>query len=299
MKNLSFKYEKILVPLDGSDLAERALMPAIEIAAAMSAEIVCLSEVTGLSLDLDPQFNRRVIKARERAANLYLQSLQDRFSKYDVIMNTSITVGPAAKMIVKYAKEKAIDLIVTTSHGVTGLKRWVYGSVAIKILRQAPCDTLMVRPLTGDEPFSKSRLLVPLDGSKRAERALKPAVALASAWDMDILLLRVSPLAYTEFEPIDGGQMFSDIESQVREEARAYLHDLRASLARQHRSIKTESIIGTPAAAIVDYANEQKVDMIVMSSHGHTGLGLWLMGSVSEKILRRANCATLIVRPVA
>jgi nucleotide-binding universal stress UspA family protein len=287
MRESNFKYERILVPLDGSDLAEQALAPAVEIAMAMSAEIMCLQVVTGLSIDLDPYLNKRVIKAREQAANLHLNSLQDRFSKYDVTINALTTVGPAAKTIVKYAKERAIDLIIMSSHGQTGLKRWAYGNVAIKILRRAPCDTLMVRPLVETESFSKSRVLVPLDGSRQAERALKPAVTLASAWDMEILLLRVSPPVHMGFEPMGSRSMFDDIEKQAREEAKAYLHDFRASLARLHKSVTVKTITGTPAATILDYSKKQNVDMIIMSSHGRTGVGLWLMGSVSEKCCER------------
>jgi nucleotide-binding universal stress UspA family protein len=297
MKDSPFKYERILVPLDGSALAEQALVPALVIAEAMAAEIQCLQVITGLTLNVDPKLNQKIIEARENAANLYLDSLRNRFSKTKAIIETAMVVGPAARTIVNFAKDRQIDLIVLSSHGYTGLKQWVYGNVAIKILRRSPCDTLLVRPFTSVEPFSKKRILVPLDGSQLAERALKPAAALATALDMDILLLRVLPPIYSELEPMSAQYMFNNIEAKERDEARAYLQDIKTKLAPLHRPITIEIMAGTPAATILEVATKQQVDMIIMCSHGRTGPGLWLMGSVAEKVLRRASCATLVVRP--
>ena len=299
MKNneeASFKYERILVPLDGSDLAEQALVSAVDIAESMAAEIHCLQVVTGLALNLDPQINKQLIEARENAANMYLKSLRQRFSKTKALISVSAIVGPAAKTIINYAKDHRTDLIVLSSHGHTGLKQWVYGSVAIKILRQAPCDTFMVRPLIDTKLYSKNRILVPLDGSQLAERALQPALALAAAQDMEVLLLRVSPPIYAELEPMSMRYLFDDIEEKARKEAAAYLQDLSVTLAPLPKPVTVMTITGTPAATILDYANKQQVDLIIMSSHGRTGPDLWLMGSVSEKVLRKAMCSTLIVR---
>jgi len=292
----SFKYKRILVPFDGSVLAEKALLPAVNIAESMASEVICLRVITDLTINLDPRLNQQLIEARENAASIYLNSLRHRFSKTKTHINVSTVIGSPAKTIINYAKEHGIDLIVITSHGHTGLKQWVYGSVAIKILRQAPCDTLLIRPLIGANLFSNNRILVPLDGSQLAERALQPALALAAARNMAILLLRVSPPIYAELEPMSMRSMFDDIEAKGRKEAKAYLQNLSATLAPFDIPVTVETMTGTPAAAILDYANKQQVDMIIMSSHGRTGPGLWLMGSVSEKVLRKATCSTLIVR---
>ena len=296
MTGLSFKYKRILVPLDGSKLAERALVPAMVIAESMAAEVHCLQIVTGSALTIDPSLNQRVVRARTQAANIYLQSLPSRFSETKVRIEVATDVGPAAKSITDYAKRNDVDLIVMSSHGRSGHKRWVYGNVAIKILRRAPCDTLMVRPLTDVKLFSKNRVLVPLDGSRRAERALRPALALATAWDMDVLLLYVILPVNVELEPSSIRYMFDDIEAEARADAKIYLQGLKATLIPVHRSVSVATVTGTPAAAIIDYAVEQQADLIAMSSHGRTGAELWIMGSVSEKVLRGANCATLIVR---
>jgi nucleotide-binding universal stress UspA family protein len=295
---LMFRYQRILVPLDGSELAEKALKPAVVIAESMDGDLLCLQVVTGLTLDLDPRLNQRVIEARKYAANLYFNSLKSRYSKTKRPIETEIAVGYAPKVITDSAREHGIDLIVLSSHGRTGLARWVYGNVTAKILRHAPCDTLIVRTLApATELFSTKRLLVPLDGSKLAERALRPAIALASTLDMEILLLRVSPLIPVGLEPMSSRSMFDELEARARDEALTYLQSIHSSLEQHGVPISVETITGPEAATIVDYAKKYQVDLIVMSSHGHTGIGLWLMGSVSEKVLRKASCATLVVRP--
>ena len=293
---LSFKYHRILVPLDGSELAEMAMTPAVEIASFMAAEVHCLQVVTGLTLNLDPTLNQRIIDAREQMANLYLRSLRRRFTQSEVDIVTSTTAGSAAKSIIDYAKKEDIDLIVMSSHGQSALARWVYGNVAIKILRRAPCDTLMIRPLGTTESLPKKRVMIPLDGSPLSERAIRPAVALASAWKLDIMLLRVSPPIFTDQDPISSHDFFDEIEEELNEEAMAYLLDIRAVQAGDSLSIHAETASGPEAATIIDTANKNEVDLIVMSSHGRGGAGFWLMGSVSEKVLRKATCSTLIVR---
>ena len=292
----SFKYHRILVPLDGSELAKMAMTPAVEIASFMEAEVHCLQVVTGLTLNLDPYLNQRIINAREQMANLYLRSLRRRFDKSEVEIITSTTSGAAAKSIIDYAKKEDINLIVMSSHGQSALSRWVYGNVAIKILRRAPCDTLMIRPLGTTESLPKKRVMVPLDGSPLSELALKPAVALASVWELDIMLLRVSPPLFSDQDPISSHDFFDEIEEKLNEEAMAYLLDIQAVQARDSLSISVETASGPEAATLVDMANKNEVDLIVMSSHGRSGVGLWLMGSVSDKVLRKASCATLIVR---
>jgi nucleotide-binding universal stress UspA family protein len=292
----TFKYRRILVPLDGSELAEMAMTPAVEMARHMGSEIHCLQVVTGLTLNLDPTLNQRIINAREQMATLYLRSLSGRFSNHNFDIKTATTSGKAAVSIIDYATEHDIDLIVMSSHGQSALRRWVYGNVAIKILRRAPCDTLMVRPLANKVSSPQKRVMVPLDGSPLSERAMGPALALASAWNLEILLLRVLPPIDTDQDPMTSHDLFNDMEEKINEEAMAYLLDIKADQTIDSLSINAEIATGPPAATIVDTATTNEVDLIVMSSHGSGGVGLWLMGSVSEKVLRKAPCSTLIVR---
>lgn len=293
---INFRYHRILVPLDGSELAEKAMTPAVEIVTFMGAELHCLQVVTGLALNLDPTLNQRIIKAREQMAIMYLESLRTRHSKANLDMKTATTSGAAAVSIIDYANKHDIDLIIFSSHGQSALQRWVYGNVAIKILRRAPCDTLMVRPLGNSEMVPKKRVMVPLDGSALSEQALRPALALASAWNLDIMLLRVSTPIYTDQYLASSHDFFNEIKEKLNEEIMDYLQEIQVLQRRDSLSITTETAAGPAAATIVDLAKKNDVDLIAMSSHGRSGIGLWLMGSVTEKVLRKALCSTLVVR---
>ena len=293
-----YHYRKILVPLDGSELAEQAFGPALAITEAMSGYLSCLQVVLGLTQSTDPLLNYRVIEARKEAANLYFGMLKSRHPKARRPIETITAVGSAANVIIATAKEHNIDLIVLSSHGRTGLARWVYGNVTAKIVRRAPCDTLVIRTLgPATELFSTNRILVPMDGSTLSENAISPAVALASAFDMGILLLRVSPTIHSELEPMSSRSMFERLEARASDEALTYLQGVQASLIQERIPVDIKSVQGLAAAAIVDCARNHQIDLIVMSSHGRSGIGLWLMGSVTEKVLRKASCSTLVVRP--
>ncbi len=138
-------FNKILIPLDGSELAEMALAPALALAEALSAEIVLLRVVVPLSIKLDPTLYQRVIDRGQKEANAYLNSIQMRSHFSAVNLKSETVVGNAAESIINYAEENEIDLIVMSSHGRSGVERWVFGSVTEKTLRGAHCATLVIR----------------------------------------------------------------------------------------------------------------------------------------------------------
>lgn len=172
-------FNKILLPLDGSELAEKALAPAVALAEAFSAEIVLLRVVVPLSIKLDPDLYQRVIDGGQKEAKRYLSGIQLRWLFSTVSVKGETVVGKAADLILTYAQEDGIDLIVMSSHGRSGLSRWVYGSVADKVLHKAACSLAIIHPQVETEPFAHKRILVPLDGSLQAESALGPALKLA------------------------------------------------------------------------------------------------------------------------
>jgi nucleotide-binding universal stress UspA family protein len=141
------------------------------------------------------------------------------------------------------------------------------------------------------------RILVPLDGSELAERALPHAAEIARRFEGNIWLVRVS-LAW-EYVQGPAGAMapYSDVVlERDRETAVEYLSHIGAHLARPGLRLTTEVLSGPVAEAIVDYARTEKIDLIVMSTHGRSGLSRWVYGSVADKVLRGAHCPTLIIR---
>ncbi len=287
---------KILVPLDGSSLAERALPLATEIAKGSYGCLVLLRAVAYFTvLAADPLLYEEMNRLGEDEALAYLRQVRNNLSD-SVPTDVLCEVGSAADAILRQAQEDEIDLIVMSSHGRSGFNRWVYGSVAERVMGQAPCPTLIIN---GRQPPARSiprRILVPLDGSELAERALTPALELVEALGSDLHLLRVatSERALLQTESMAG--VFADMESKEIGEAQDYLQEQVESVNLDAVQVSVESSKDSVAGAIIDYAARQEIDLIVMSSHGRTGLQRWVYGSVAEKVLRSACCATMIVR---
>ena len=289
-------FNKILVPLDGSELAETALAPALAFAEALSADIVLLRVVVPLSIKLDPDLYQRVIDSGLKGAKAYLNSIQIGSLFSAIHLKAETVVGKAAETIIDYAHKNEIDLIVMSSHGRSGIGRWVYGSVADKILHQAAIATAIIHPQVETEPFAHKRILVPLDGSMRAEQALGPALKLAHAVSAELVLIRVTIMPPKLVGPVVGWPGTAAVMNEDEQEARAYLQRVQESLTSDCIQIHTHIAASSVAESIIDMADKLQVDLIVMSSHGRSGIGRWVFGSEAEKTLRGAHCATLIIR---
>lgn len=291
-----FEYKKILVPLDGSELAERALEPALQIAQATSAELVLLRIVSPLILAVDPLVYAQMSQQGEDEAMAYLRSLHAAHIPPDLVVHLVTQTGAAGGLILQYAQEHACSLILMSSHGRSGPSRWVYGSVADKVLRGACCNVLIIRAQIEENPFIHRRILVPLDGSQLAEKALEPALTLALKLPAELVLLRVVNPAHLAFETATMKQQSDYLESHDLAETEAYMQEIRASLVGHPVTVQTAVVKGPIAETIIDYAAAHRLDLIVMSSHGRSGLGRWVYGSVAEKVLRGATCATMVIR---
>lgn len=299
MKGSYFNYKRILVPLDGSELAEQAINPALTLVGKMNARVIFLNVVTPMPMKIDP-FQRVVASEREKSEQ-YLKSLQTRFLHSLEEADTRIVIGSSAgspaEVIINRAYKNGIDLIINTSHGYTNNQKWVSGGVADKVCRGAHCDTLIIRTSGRIKPFTRKRILVPLDGSPLAEQALRPALGIAKATDSELTLLRVSPPMSEEQGSLGSNGPYKHIDSKVKQEAKTYLQTIHSSIENTELAIKIEPLTGPVATTIVDYAQNYHVDLIVMSSHGRSGVGPWNLGSVVTKVFSKAHCSILIVRP--
>jgi len=179
-------FRKILVSLDGSELAENALAPALRIAEAMAAraggqpvKLILLRVVGPVALvAADPLLYDELMRMGIDEAQAYLNTVVTSLKPGQVAVEAHAAAGSAANAIVQYAETNGVDLIVMCSHGRTGSSRWVYGSVAEKVLHHASCATIIIRAHVGVPAFQNRKVLVPLDGSPLAERALEPALTI-------------------------------------------------------------------------------------------------------------------------
>ncbi len=301
-------FRKILVPLDGSALAEIALQTAVSLAQQAQGKIILL-QIPTIHTPVLPSTPEAVtfnLYAPEYAVDEgvgtsreYLNQIRYGFGRHieDVQWQVCVEEGDPASVIVDVAQEENVDLIAMSTHGRSGLGRWVMGSVTEKVLRHAPCPVLTVR---STRPLNK--ILVTLDGSELAERSIPYALDLAEVLETEVTLLQVQTgVSLVDLEAaatLDAyehgmGQRYMDGEY---EREIIYLENRWHDCQRNGIKIKTAVREGKPAQTILEYARHNQIDLIAMTTHGRTGLRRWRYGSVTEKVLRGTDCAMLIVR---
>lgn len=295
---------KLLVPLDGSELAERSLDPALSIARRSAGQIILLSVpiyrmvlapgTAGLGQVLPDDSLH--YEGQDHAMN-YLERIKEARQGPDLAIQTVVMEGDVAGNIVDLAANEEVDLIVMTTHGYSGFTRWMMGSITERVLRQAPCPVLVIRC-----EGAPAHVAITLDGSLLAEEALGPGLELARLFGARATLFRVED--ESELGRIEKGMLDMASPGLSREVAQATspLHYLE-NIASSHRSrtlpIETVVAEGSPARAILEFVEENQVDLLVMATHGRTGIRRWVYGSVTEKCLHNTACALLVVRPPA
>jgi nucleotide-binding universal stress UspA family protein len=180
-----------------------------------------------------------------------------------------------------------------------GLDRWLIGGVADKVVRLAACPVLLVHPngSAPDEPWRPQRLIVPVDGSERAEQALPVAYELAAALGTDVVLARVQPWTASQIA-VYGGYIpdMAALDEMAAREAEAYLDEL---CRRAPEDVWVERIVlrGTPADQLIDYAEQTGAGLLVLASRGQNSFRRLLLGSVTDRLLRH-GLPVMVVHPV-
>jgi nucleotide-binding universal stress UspA family protein len=286
-------YRKILVPLDGSKLAEQILPLAQSLAQAMQAsvELLRVNEPEKMTADA-PAFRD----------GDYLEEIAKKFFPPPTPVDKTVGVGQPAMIIVDRASSDPACLIAMATHGMSGIRRWLIGSVASKVAQTAANPLLLIRPAESAEPAALSQLktiFVPLDGSGLAERALRHAMELAKLMNCEIHLMRMYTLPANAYVIADGviGQGAAQYREAAQQEAASYLdgkvEELRAD--GLERIIAT-AIEGDPASEIIDIDVKTPNSLIVMSTHGRSGVGRWVLGSVAEKVIQHSGVPVLLIR---
>lgn len=296
-------FTRILVPLDGSELAERALPLALTMGRAAQGA-VRLARVPVFEQALVPTsegfgvlWPNQTYEQTLNATREYLERLMAAQPASPAQLTAAVldSDGDVAGAIVEAAHAAPTDLIVMSTHGYSGVTRWVLGSVAERVLHHAPCPVCVVR--AADLP---RRLLIPLDGSALAETALVPGLAMAAWLGCPVTLLRAVPMVSAEevrrLNALEPG-MGARLQEELCADATQYLNRIATEHAHADRRIDTQVLIGPAAYTILQYAELENFDMIAMATHGRTGLRRWAYGSVMEKVLRNAHCSLLVVRP--
>lgn len=295
---------QILVPLDGSSVSEQVLPIVTMLARGLGSRVALLRvlETDALPTTLDPdqqlKLDQLVAQAQERSLE-YLQSLQARLQGDGVEATTDVLPGSPAEAIVFLAHSLGADLIAMCTHGRSGLERLIWGSVAEKVLQTADCGLLLVRGQEGSElrgaQATPRRVLLPLDGSEIAERAMPVAQMIAGAFQAPLVLMRVIPTTDLLLAGWDAdGVVAADLFESMAEEATGYIEHSAAELRRGGLQVETQIVHGDPARELGALASAET--MVVMATHGRTGPGRYVMGSVADRVVRGASGPVLVVR---
>lgn len=296
----------ILVPLDGSDVAEAALPYAEAVARLTGAGLRLLTVVSKEPAGLTgrpPEVREFLERVAGETLGAYLAATLNSFDSSDVAVATSLVIGDPVDEILAATDEPDIAMTVMATHGRGGAARLLVGSVADAVMRLSTRPVLLVRPPESDQapsPVTFRRLLVPLDGSADAELALAPATELASAAGARLCLVRVEPWLSAMTAPYGYLPDLTRMDQQVAEEAEAYLERVRGTLPK-HIAADATVLRGAPAGCLTEYLEEQDrpVDLTVMTTHGRGGLRRLLLGSTADRLVRSGAPVLLLRPPVA
>jgi nucleotide-binding universal stress UspA family protein len=298
------RLQTIVVPLDGSALAQLAVPFASALARARPSRLVLVRATFWLDPAVASHPESHVLAvAQERtdrnAAREALSQVQTTLRDDGLDTETVVLGGPPAQVILEAAANYRADLIVMTTHGESGFQRLMFGSVAEDVLRRAPMPVLLV-PRTGTASWPASQppsVLILLDGSDLAERVLAPAGAVAAALGARIRLLRIlepPPVSTYAHMP----NLAVSLRNQERDLDRQYLDGLRARLPDGLASVETQAVLRhAPASAIHRIAVAEQFDLVALASHGRGGLSRLLLGSVAAELVQGATTPLLIIGP--
>lgn len=291
----------LLITTDGSDPAEAAAQQAFALAEQLGAAVHVIS-VADSSIATGVGYSGDSPSVRERlreTANARATSLRDEAAERGLDATAVVREGIPAKEIVDYAEDHAIDTIVIGTSGRGGVTRAIVGSVADKVVRTASVPVVTITPDAAEADVWASgidSILLPTDGSESASDAVQRALVLAAQLDATVHLLSVieDNLADT-LSAVTG----DDVESsrQLHERATDYLKTLATDVRERTLEITTATVEGDPAREIVDYADQNGVDMIAMGTHGRGGFERLVVGSVTDGVIRESSVPVFTVRP--
>lgn len=320
---------KILVPLDGSTFSEAVLPSAVQLAAGMDAEVHLVTVVepprtksnwlealswadestgelglAGVAMPRTPADSGRdgegATAERElQAAREYLGRVAERFPSGSV-KTKAVSAETPVEALMAFCKEEGINLVAMSTHGRSGLGRWVYGSTADKLVQSTTVPLLLLRPKdNGDAAPTEvliSTLVVPLDGSELAELSLPYVEDMARKLKLSVSLVRVTPTPTLAFPGSEtyayDAQMYMDMEKA----SEVYLHEKRRELRDKGLEVECTLKTGHAATHIIDHAESIEGGLIVMTTHGRSGVGRWIMGSVADRVLRASAAPVLLLR---
>ena len=298
-------FKKMLIPLDGSKTAEAVLPYARTLARKLNlpVELLAVVDIAALATQVsrgNARYFDTLIAENASSSESYLKRVAASFPESNVKCSTE--KGRPEEVILHKAADN-MTLIAMATHGRSGINRFLLGSIAEKILRAATSPLLLIRAtegVNGDGEATLNSVVVPLDGSELAETVLVNVRALVRELGLEVILLRAYKVpaniyaAPEDYYPVQ----YDEIRREMRDEVLDYLEKKTEELKR-FGIPKVSSVVaeGLAADEIMALGRKLPDNLIAMCTHGRTGIGRWVLGSVTEAVVRHSGDPVLVVRP--
>ena len=286
-------FNKILVPLDGSDLAEKAIPYAKIVAKNKESELILFAVSPVTSAD-----------RQDKLLKAYLESTAKALNSPELKISIAVANGIVAEQISDFVEKYKIDLVVISTHGHSGIKRWMIGSVAVKVIHSVKTPVLLIKSQAASPEKAKiEKILLPVDGSPFSKAPIPYIEEIIRGTKAKVILLQAAepPIvpSYEEGRPISPTwQKFKDdLWAQLEEHDSKNLKKLEVELASRGMNVTSQVVRGDAPESIIETAGKENVDLIVMSTHGRTGVNRWAFGSVASRIVEESDQPVLLIRP--
>lgn len=281
-------FDTVLVPTDGSDCAQVAAGYAADLASRYDASVHVLSVVDSRTLENAPHYDR----IRNECVEIAEETTED-VAASGVSVERAVRTEVPHRAILRYVTEQDIDLVVMGTHGRTGVERYLIGSVTEKVVRLSDVPVLTVK--ADDDSavtYPYTDVLVPTDGSAGAEAAVGPAVDIAGTYDARLHILSVVDTMAMGVD-VRSGAALEALEDSARSAVAAV--EERA-VGASVSAVETAIEQGDPYHGIRAYVDDHDIDLVVMGTHGRSGIERYLLGSVTEKTVRTSPAPVMTVR---
>ena len=292
-------FGKLLVALDGTDVAQAILPFASQLAMGLDAPLVLFSAVQGGG-QTEEEVYGDLYEQDAQAARSRLNELCEELAAQRVDTQIVLAVGSPAEQIVAAADEHGCGLIAMSTHGRNLFARGILGSVTSRVIHDTDTPVLTITPekaeLYRDHQIKLTRIMVPLDGSPLGEIVLSYVEELALRLSLTVSLARVvTPpnLFWMDSYPAS----LREAEQTMQRKAGDYLDTVAQRLRRRGLEVEIKVLVGHPAATLIDYLNGTPHDIIAMATHARTGISRWMLGSVTDALVRGSGDPVIVFTP--
>jgi nucleotide-binding universal stress UspA family protein len=294
--------KRILFPTDFSACAEQAFIVADQMAKRYGAELHVLHVIVWSGADLNPGMLYGLPQSeQERLLENVRGHISERIERaipenrpYPYKL-AEMTDSSSAAAIVSYVDDHDIDLVVMGTHGHHRLKRLLLGSTAERVVRLAKCPVLTVRESSKVEDYAPRRILLPVDFSDQTESLLRHALHVAADENAEIDIVHVVPPQYLP-AIYYGADPLPVPYDEIRKRTMAHLKEVIADVIGTSVRTRPFVVVGDPVTEIIEMASKSEYDLLIVSTHGYSGIKHALVGSVAERVVRSASCPVLVTK---